>query len=435
MGYIKLNQIGEKACTGIRFTWSEVSSAESGNYNFSTVYGEKIPAWGLWGSPFRFDITAENVCDANVNGGADTYYIPHTNGTYGQVTVQDEVVSWSWSEPVYFYGKGSTFGDYGDVSDYIYVQVEGEGDDGGGSTDVETVEENLTRIRNAKAAIKTAIENKGVTVGDVRIDEYAALIGMIEGGSAGGGETVDFSLLGYNSTNSSTYTDRYLQQYNYSLGEYNNWIPQDNMERKYSGNWDMLYVPNFNFTGVRFANFFFSESGVKYIPQLTIPESTQLMGFFENCSNIDEIDTTDWICNSITLTRMFSGCSTMWGAKCGNLITEGADCTGMFINCSNLNMLDLSGADFTNTTCISMFGGCTNLNHLTFGTNYDYQYLNLADCPLTVESLLSVFNGLATRSGGTVYLGQDNYDQLTAEQIQIATAKGWTVSPATGNDE
>lgn len=40
----------------------------------------------------------------------------------------------------------------------------------------------ITRLQNAKGAIKTAIEDKGVTVGDKLLDKYASLIDSIETG-------------------------------------------------------------------------------------------------------------------------------------------------------------------------------------------------------------------------------------------------------------
>lgn len=45
-----------------------------------------------------------------------------------------------------------------------------------------TIAEELTRIQAAKADIKTAIEEKGVTVGTDKIDTYADKIRMITGG-------------------------------------------------------------------------------------------------------------------------------------------------------------------------------------------------------------------------------------------------------------
>ena len=51
-----------------------------------------------------------------------------------------------------------------------------------------SIQTELTRIKNAKAAIKTAIEGKGVTVPDATLlDGMAALIESIEAGGGGGG--------------------------------------------------------------------------------------------------------------------------------------------------------------------------------------------------------------------------------------------------------
>lgn len=50
-----------------------------------------------------------------------------------------------------------------------------------------SIQTDLTRIKNAKAAIKTAIEGKGVTVPDgTLLDGIAALIDSIEAGGGGG---------------------------------------------------------------------------------------------------------------------------------------------------------------------------------------------------------------------------------------------------------
>lgn len=53
------------------------------------------------------------------------------------------------------------------------------------------VQSEITRLQNAKAAIKTAIEGKGVTVPDgTLLDGMAALIESIEAGGGGGGNIV-----------------------------------------------------------------------------------------------------------------------------------------------------------------------------------------------------------------------------------------------------
>ena len=53
-----------------------------------------------------------------------------------------------------------------------------------------TTAENLNRIIQAKSDIKQAIENKGVTVGDMTIDGYAAKINEIPQEVTGGGKWV-----------------------------------------------------------------------------------------------------------------------------------------------------------------------------------------------------------------------------------------------------
>ena len=50
-----------------------------------------------------------------------------------------------------------------------------------------SISTDLTRLQSAKAAMKTAIQNKGVTVpGDAKLDAFAALIDSIEAGGSGG---------------------------------------------------------------------------------------------------------------------------------------------------------------------------------------------------------------------------------------------------------
>lgn len=68
-----------------------------------------------------------------------------------------------------------------------------------------SIQTELTRITNAKAAIKTAIEGKGVTVPDgTMLDGMAALIESIEAG--GGGDFNFDGYIGITKATSGTYT-------------------------------------------------------------------------------------------------------------------------------------------------------------------------------------------------------------------------------------
>ena len=74
-----------------------------------------------------------------------------------------------------------------------------------------SIQTDLTRIKNAKAAIKAAIEGKGVAVPDTTLlDGMAALIEAIESGGGGGGmqyETGEFTPAEDISLNNSPHVD------------------------------------------------------------------------------------------------------------------------------------------------------------------------------------------------------------------------------------
>jgi hypothetical protein len=74
-------------------------------------------------------------------------------------------------------------------------------------------------------------------------------------------------------------------------------------------------------------------------------------------------------------------------------------------------------------------GGFINLGSKLIGTNavLDFNNSNL----LTTTSVLNVFNTIAnvgTTKTCTIRLHQDVLNKLTADDIAIATNKGWTVS-------
>lgn len=118
---------------------------------------------------------------------------------------------------------------------------------------------------------------------------------------------------------------------------------------------------------------------------------------------------------------------------------------GMFNYCTSLTTvpeLDLSSA--TNLTqmfryCIALttLGGFKNLGQAystSESANYSNYKLDLSACTnLTYDSLMNVINGLydIASAGCNVQqlvLGSTNLAKLTAEEIAIATNKGWSLS-------
>ena len=178
-----------------------------------------------------------------------------------------------------------------------------------------TIADQITRLSNAKAAIKTSIENKGVTVGDdVKLDAYPALIDSIEAGG-GSGEThvnPDFYEL---RTQNGTNFDNLFYGYNGPDIDISQWDTSKvtsakncfNNCNKYMdiSNWDLGNLKN---AYSMFSNF---KNGNKYIDLSVLDFSnvTNVQYMFQY-SNTDYLDV-----RNIKLTRinnydnLFSSCN------------------------------------------------------------------------------------------------------------------------------
>lgn len=176
---------------------------------------------------------------------------------------------------------------------------------------------------------------------------------------------------------------------------------------------------------------------------------------FYGCSNLTSLNLSNFNTSNVSsMNNMFGFCSKLTNLDLSNFDTSNlADMNSMFSGCNNLTSLDLSNFNLSYVNDISgIFSNCNNLTNLHFGfnlgkgyttasTNCDPYELSLSSCPLlTHDSLMSVINGLYdlnltynVANGGTLYtqrlkLGSTNLAKLTAEEIAIATNKGWTVS-------
>lgn len=134
------------------------------------------------------------------------------------------------------------------------------------------------------------------------------------------------------------------------------------------------------------------------------------------------------------------------------LCTNVTKMLGMFQLCSTITDLDMDSIDMSNVVDLqNMFYGCDYIKNLkcfkNLGKGYtkktnnnSYYSVSLNYCPrLTHESLMNVINNLYdlnltydVANGGTLYrqilrLGSTNLAKLTADEIAIATNKGWDV--------
>ena len=180
------------------------------------------------------------------------------------------------------------------------------------------------------------------------------------------------------------------------------------------------------------------------VPLLNTSNVTEMGGMFSGCHSLVEIPTLDTSKGKF-LAAMFAGCSSLKQIPLLNT-KSCTDINGMFEGCTSLEtvpILDASNVGdiskiFKDCPSLVMLGGLKNL-----GMDYSSAYyihankseytLDLSYSPLlTHDSLMNIINNLYDiKSKGvkpqTLQLGDTNKAKLTAEEIAIATNKGWNV--------
>ena len=179
------------------------------------------------------------------------------------------------------------------------------------------------------------------------------------------------------------------------------------------------------------------------IPQLDTSNVTSMYYMFGNCSSLTTIPQLD-TSNVTNMNSMVSNCTsltTIPQLSTGNVTDLGY----MFYMCENLilipqldtsNVIDIKNM-FLSCYALTTLGGFQNLGmayDISKSANYRNYTLDLsASSKLTHDSLINVINGLYDiKSKGCnpqqLVLGSTNISKLSAEELQICTERGWSVS-------
>ena len=153
---------------------------------------------------------------------------------------------------------------------------------------------------------------------------------------------------------------------------------------------------------------------------------------FSGCSSLREVVWGETDLSGITsMSSMFSAAGSLTSISIPGT-PQIKDMWGAFNGCDSLETINLSGVEFTsNCYFSSTFSGCYSLKNLTFKANAGIaQNIDLSYSEqLTVASLLSLFNALATVTAArTCTIGATNLAKLSAAEKAIATDKGWTLA-------
>ena len=192
------------------------------------------------------------------------------------------------------------------------------------------------------------------------------------------------------------------------------------MNDMFSGCSELTTIPLFNTSKVTSMNRMFSKcSVIDNLPLLDTSSVTQMNYTFNRCVSLKKIPELNTQ-NVTNFNSMFYNCTSLYEVPALNA-SKVTDVGQMFISCNKLKD----------------FGGLINLGEAyitSHPANWSGYKLTLKDSPeLTHDSLMNVINNLydiATKGVKTqqLVLGSDNIAKLTAEEIAIATNKGWTVS-------
>lgn len=198
--------------------------------------------------------------------------------------------------------------------------------------------------------------------------------------------------------------------------------------------WD-YYVKGYNYSEI--------SQYIKTIPLIDTSKMTSMRLFFNSCYNlisIPQLDTSKVTDMRSTFVNCFqlTGIPQLDTSKVTNMYMIFSGCSNL-IEIPLLDMSSVTSVYYCVENCYKLenLGGFKNLGQAystTSSANYThYGLILLQSNQLTHDSLMNVINNLydiATKGCNTqqLVLGSTNLAKLTAEEVAIATNKGWSVS-------
>lgn len=330
-----------------------------------------------------------------------------------------------------------------------------------------TLSDKLSYLQGTKAAIKEAIEARGVSVGSAdTFRSYADKIGQIDTLHAQS-KTVTPSTSqqtvqpdsGYNALSSVTVQavtsaiDASIAPENIKQGvtilgvtgglisdeqaisDYINIIERNNIDnyaiptsvtRIGNGAFYMMsnlrsvVIPN---TVTHIGTYAFSGTGLTHV---TIPASVVTYGdwhAFSDCKSLESVTLQTTALNI----RMFQGCSRLGAVAIPRGTTR---IPGFcFYNCTALSSVSLPST--LTSVDSSAFMSCSALENVTLESGFNCGISLSASTRYSADTLVAMLQALADRTGQSAYtltLGATNLSKLSNEQKAIATSKNWNLA-------
>lgn len=356
-----------------------------------------------------------------------------------------------------------------------------------------SVADQLIRIKNAKTAIKEAIENKGVVVSDyAKLDEYPALIDSI---TVGGGESGDGytnpGFFEFRTQGNTSYKGLFAQistlDVDLSILDSRNVTDMSYMFTSFGGNTKRItnfQSLDYSKVSTIYSMFYYCYAGGTIdLSGISFPELTTAGRLFYYLYYVTSIDMSNVDMPKVTeVSDMFnlgSGNNVTSINLTGINIPNITSASNLFNYCNRLTSIDVSGFNFSKTTNVnSMFGNCSKLveiigeidassasngflnyalsnpfyscklletvyikniyKNVTNMTNASKWSIDLSPTKIKDECLIYIINELPDLINDKGLTATDKIvftlpttNTLTAEQVQVALDKGWNVANTT----
>ena len=229
----------------------------------------------------------------------------------------------------------------------------------------------------------------------------------------GDNSALDFSIIGWDDTDSNNVNSIYNADIEYSKELLDKWTNEQINSFEYDDK--LVYCPLIEVYRIQNLNsFFYYCKKLKYIPQFSTLHINSMRNMFYECSSLKTIPQLET-------------------SNVGNV-------NSMFYNCNQLQSLPL--LDFNLVNNINSMFGYNQMNDLTdlggfAGLKIDWNdSTGLYRCPnLTYQSVMNVLNNLYDfRANGndtttrTLRLNSKSYNLLTADDIAMANNMGWNIT-------
>lgn len=207
-----------------------------------------------------------------------------------------------------------------------------------------------------------------------------------------------------------------------------------NMDHMFQDCSNLIRIQYYNTSNVKNMDFMFdgctSFLDDNYmLSKLNLKSLESMNHMFYGCSKIININLGVSFGTQVSMNYAFSGCSKLQSIKLPNIVVKSS--IQAFSNNPALTTLRVGELSFKDSTTINihdLFAKDTKLTNVVGNITGIRKSFLLKDCPLTVDSAMVFINGLSEVSDSkNITFKKSTYDQLTEDQIAVATSKGWTV--------